>query len=473
MKEQVEKFILNNLQKRDISFLEELNKLGEEQRQQIEQLNLTIGTNRENLAWLIQGKIEKTIFQESVYDELQVIIEKFSKYWNETESLQLSDTAVEHLILSHFKSPAHRKAFAEICEGDFESAKFYIQEPLFFAQYLVRQIASYENIQQRFFFPMFKFVFSTYFTEDARAVYTQTLKSLNVYSRQRNGQILVGKAMRLASYSTALQLPFIPKFEKLYKKLYENGNKKHDKMVTLFMNVFVYKTEELHSYEQRNDGVKSEQHLPKQEVTKEQRDAKVAVQHEAVIEKQTVTEGKHVSKIDAIIAQLQQLKDEIAVASESPTVNEQHDAQLKIAEEEITRLRQTIANKDAQLLEVKGQTIEQLIGVIGGTHSNYLLSDLYKESVGESPLTREMVQGQLSNLFNVLGSYLQLEPVTNGYSIGEQFTCERAQLAQQYRVLSNIEGEKATLHLQLLQYGWSVNGKVVVQPLVAQLKEVH
>ena len=465
MNEMIQKLVLENVYKSDKYFANQLQNVSEQERGFIEQNKLHNLRIREEIGWKLQGYIEKIMYEESNYDDIEVISAIVAKKWNEQETLQLVDSAIEAYILRLFKSINHRKAFGELCESDMESYKLFIQDSSLFAQCVIRQLFTYDHVPLKNILPVFTWVFKAHFDENAGEVFRATIKQLSLYTEKNQHRIIGGKAGAQGRLAKAMALPFIPAIEKLYVQLFEKSNKKElDRAVVYFMNDYVLGKKVPVQSKQTEQEVVQKQ--PVEAVTELPKEVPASALAET-----PVSPNEH-AVIDQMIAQLQQLKTTITTP-QKPTVNEEMNDQLKIAEEEIARLRQTLMSQEAKLKEMKEQTYEQLIDVIGGARSNYLLSELYKESMDESALEREIIQGQLLNLFNILGNVMQLEPMTHGYQIGEEFDCDRSTLAHQFRILNTISSDEDQVRVKLLQYGWSMNNKVIVYPQVIEMKGVH
>lgn len=459
MNEIVQKIVIENSHMGDKNFEQLVQTLSEQERTSIQELGLMHFLKRQELEWTLQGHVENIMYQESNYDDIEIITDSITKLWNEQQSFPLTGDVIEAFILRQFKSINHRKAYGEICESDIASYKLFVNDPSFFAQYVIRQLFTYENMQPKHIYPIFSWLFSAYFEEESEPVYLMTLKKLQLSVKKKPTLFIGGKAFAQGRLAKEMELPFISSIENLYIQQYEQSNNKTvPQIVVNFMNTFVLKKVQPKQEKQAIEIVQPI--ISEAPVQQEPQIQEVPIQQEP-------TSAEH-EMIDGMIAQLQQLKTKMT----TPIV-EASDQQLKIAEEEIMRLRQAIQGQEMMLRETKDQAYTQLIEFIGGSRSNYLLSDLYKESLDESTLSRDLIQGQLLNLFNTLGSLMQLEAMTNGYEIGEVFDCDRSVLAHQFRILSSISSEEEIVRVKLLQYGWSVNGKVIVQPQVVEMKEVH
>lgn len=477
MKETNQRLILEKMQTKDSVFNQQLEALPEEDRKEILSKGFHRIVKREELAWKLQCYIEKNMYTQSNYDDIEQITEVVLKEWKAHEDIQLSDRTIEWYILRLFKSINHRKAYGEICESDVASYQLFVQDSSLFAQYVIRQLFTYERIPVRMVAQMFEWIYSNHFADDAKEVYKETIKKLNLLDTRTKSRdkkpangfyINAGKAGAQGRLARAMELPFIQAIEKLYVNQFEQGNQEQrPALVTQFFKDYIWKKTETELVEQVTEQAIAADEPTSDAVVK----LEVSVEVEVPVEVAQPT-AEH-GEIDQIIAQLQQLKTTLQQPVVSQEMTQQADAQMKIAEEEIARLRQTIQEQEEQLKATKTQVQQQLVEQLGGGRSNYLLSDLYSESLGESTLSRELIQGQLLNFFNILGDVMQLEPVTNGYEVGEEFDCSRSDLARQYNILSSIVSEEEQVRVQLLKYGWSVNGKTIVLPQVTELKGAY
>ena len=77
------------------------------------------------------------------------------------------------------------------------------------------------------------------------------------------------------------------------------------------------------------------------------------------------------------------------------------------------------------------------------------------------------------NLFNQFNMAIGLDVYANGHQIGDEFDVARPDLAHDYSVLNEVQTKGDKIRVKLLQYGWTLNGKVIVQPLIQELEGAY
>lgn len=141
---------------------------------------------------------------------------------------------------------------------------------------------------------------------------------------------------------------------------------------------------------------------------------------------------------------------------------------LKIAEEENRRLKVALQQEQEKVGYKEEKAYAKILEAIGGKTSNYLLSDLCEESQGILPNNRKISSGRLVNLFSSLSLAIGLEEHSAGYELGDVFSVEKDTLIKNFMIDGPITSSEETVQVKLLKYGWTINGKVFVQPLVKE-----
>ena len=427
---------------------------------------------RSALVWRIQNSIERMMYEGNEYDDVDIIVSSTVKAWNDKEGYKLHNDAVEEYLMKLFKTQHARKAFNELNEGDMENYKLYVKHGNVFMEYLLRALLSdnYLRNNRELLWQVIQSVYQHYFDDNVENELIKTLKNVRLYKEPApesalakivEGKIDIGRAHRLAETVSQQDLPFIKGFEKIFAEVLQQQPKLPPK-VAHYLKCFI---------EHTSPNKKTSK--PRQQV--QAQEAPVVVQSSVAVAEPVsapAPQDEFVQSIDAIIAQLQAVKAQTpapsAPDSELAQQIAQYEARLVVAEDEINRLRQSVDKEREAAHKIGEQQTRKLMDAIAGSRINYLLSDLYRESIGESVHPREIIQGQLMNFFNQLSMEMGIDVHSNGYDIGDEFELTRYDLAHNYRTLRDIQATGDTIGVKLLQYGWTLNGQVIVQPLVTE-----
>lgn len=438
--------------------------------------NLHDGGARSILVWRVQNTIERFMYDENEYDDVDIIVSSTVKLWNEKESYQLHNDAVEEYLMKLFKSQHARKAFNELNEGDMDNYKLYVKQGNVFMEYLLRTLISddYLRSNRGLLGQVIQNVYQHYFDDDVEKELVKTLKNLRLYKEPApesalakviEGKIDIGRTHRIAEAVSQQELPFIKGFEKIFAEVLQQNTGLPPKVAN-YLQCFIEHT----SPNKKTDKLHNQQAQVQEAAIAVQSPVAVAEPVSAPVE--PVAQHEFVQSIDAIIEQLQAIKTQTPAPavqdSELAQQIAQYEARLIVAEDEINRLRQSVDKEREAAHKIGEQQTRKLMDAIAGSRINYLLSDLYRESIGESVHPREIIQGQLMNLFNQLSLEMGIDVHSNGYDIGDEFELTRYDLAHNYRTLRDIQETGDAIGVKLLQYGWTLNGQVIVQPLVAE-----
>ncbi len=172
------------------------------------------------------------------------------------------------------------------------------------------------------------------------------------------------------------------------------------------------------------------------------------------------------SAVQAAIVKVSELPN-----TQSFAAQESNQRQLKIAEEEIDRLKLALQQEKEKVELAEEKAFAKVLNAIGGESSNYLLSDLFEESQGKAPGNPNISAGRLINFFSSLSLAIGLEEHSNNYELGGVFTVHKDKLIKNYRIDGPVVSQNDSIQVKLLKYGWTINSKVVVQPLVTEVKE--
>lgn len=493
---EIQTLVLKSINQPNQVFLNNVEPLKNEMIDYLNEHNLLDFRTRESITWKLQLYVEKIMNENLNYDDLHEITELTVEKWNNEQSFKLDYDAVKSFILHVYQSPTMRKAFGEICEGDISNYKVYTQQSELFMDYLVRTLFSTKerNIKVQTLKAVAKKVYEDHFDGDSIKALNNAFNRLGLNQQsKKNGKfridINLGKSFSYGRLAAQDDAPFLKGFEKIFKEMItSNPSIVDDKVLGSFFKQY---TENVTSYEEANtkeheevevevevelDLLEPENTLPTaQEETEEVVEREEVVQEdEPIVQEQTEPisdSSEFVQAIDEVIERLQQTKT-LARQITLTQVEVQEDDRLSIAAEQIERLQRQLQEEQEKSKMIEESAIRHVFEYIGGHKGSYILSDLYRESMGEGTATREVVQGQLMNFFDVLFATIGLEVHGNGYSVGDELTVTREEIAKQFKLLSDLQTDNEQIDVQLVQYGWKLNGKVIVQPLIKQLKGV-
>lgn len=419
----------------------------------------------QQLQWKIHQAIDFAVRTVDDTDDLYAVTVATTKYLNDKHpKLNVNNAIVRQLLLTQFKSSAERRAYIELCEGELKPYNLYTQnDPTLFVNYLIKSIVN--SNCARLLFPrrvirVIQFIASKYYSNTEPIVRSQ-LRSLNLLKGTKYEVYtkVLNKNNRLLNID---QVPYKESYERIFTSIAEAyANEIEEQKISLFFEQFTEEGRQAMATRKRE-----KQKQRKQEVAKTQ---EVEVQKTTKVE---VTE----TMPETLRADGQAVRQEKAV--EHVPLNDalqQEHAQLQerynLAAEAIRTLEHELHEKTQEVAKVKQDTLEMVFKKLGNARSNYLLSDLYRISVGQSDMTTSMIADQLMNLFDILGEDFHIEVLSNGHKIGDIFTIVREELVTTYQALNMITLEQSDIKVELVQYGWSLNNKKIVQPLVKIIEQ--
>lgn len=458
--------------------------------------------NREDIAWHVQGLLEKALYEHGSYDNFASIVQPVFEEWNAKHEFKLSYEALEAYLLHIFKTPNLRKAYIELCEGDVESYKAFASSSDGFMDYILRAIFVSNPSNPRGVRAIALKVFTAFFKEDANKEYEKSLKRLDLLQKVAPSEdkgkpvlIMFKKAVLYGQIMRELEQPFIKGFDLIFKQVIELDprvlkDRRFGNFFKKYATPEVGEVAAVQVQEEKNEIDDFDLFTANppvfddvEEILLLEDNAPIASSPSESVQQEIIfgdEETAYLMSIDETIARLQNQKAEVTTIfknrAEVPTQTTDiasYEERLKIAGEEIHRLQRSVEEEREKAKTVEESSYKSLVDAIAGARSNFLLSDLYRESLGESNHSREIVQGQLLNLFNQLNMAIGLEVYANGRAIGEEFDVARHELAHDYSVLNEVQTKGDQIRVKLLQFGWTLNGKVIVQPLIQELEGAH
>ncbi|WP_223702720.1 hypothetical protein [Sutcliffiella deserti] len=499
IKSQVIEAVLRNYGKSDKDLLSSIKKVSEEEILNVlETLNLKEFNQRNIFFWELQAEVEKQIYENIVIDDSERVSEIISESWNQAKGIKVNSSVVlSFLYVLNFKFPNSRKAFASVCDGDLQSYKAFNNNSRVFIDLLVRYLickchpkkfasvrTMLEAIMPRFFenwkvaenqdsFERLGFAFrknKNLMSFPQMGKYKRNMRLDNLVFAEGIKSILLDSLKEEEETEALIEL----------KRLLETPNSREVKTDD-------YEVDNL--IENNSPNSLTPKELEKNEdITNavEDKDEFMGYKDSSAetvgIENTAKEIGCEITPRDEILTSLEQafgslqhaitqitLLDNEKKTSVIENMNSTH--RLAIAEEEVNRLQIALNQEREKVAQAEEKAYRTVLQAIGGESSNYLLSDLFEESQGKIPDNPNISSGRLVNLFSSLSLAIGLEEFNGGHNLGELFKIQKDELIKNYRIDGPIESPNKEILVKLLKYGWTMNGIVIVQPLVTQVKE--
>lgn len=491
----------------------------EEFKEKLKELNLSDFTKRDFFFWELQLVVEKCVFEHGGSDDNERLGEMVVKAWNEANKLKINQSLALRFIYSiNLKFLNNRKAFISICDGDFQSYKTFSNKPRLFNDLLVRFLTCVSGEQQfNLVLPTIEQVMPSLFEGISKSDYRESVTRVGF--RQRKG-LNFGK---MNAYRKIVGVHNLVYAEGMKSILLDALNEIEESEV---LSMLKHRLNSVVEIENQNDsdedfGVDDlldkhapEVNAPNSIAPKKEEDfanevvesvvvkestlltAGIEEQAEPLIDESVVVggivevdtkeeppvqeeeskeepENEIVTALENALSAVQAAIVKVSVLpnTQSFAAQESNQRQLKIAEEEIDRLKLALQQEKEKVELAEEKAFTKVLNAIGGESSNYLLSDLFEESQGKAPSNPNISAGRLINFFSSLSLAIGLEEHSNNYELGDVFTVHKDKLIKNYRIDGPVVSQNDSIQVKLLKYGWTINGKVVVQPLVTEVKE--
>lgn len=440
-----------------------------------------------DLRWEIHGIIEGSLYSANEVDDIYQLCLNVLNNWNEKiPHIQINEEIARRLILLHFKSPIERRAFIELCEGEIEIYKLYMKNDMtLFVRYLIKSQIAFETFNKfkrkpTLIIDTAVFIVEKLFGMENRELVIQVLNKMGVLSKKEDeetGEIEFGlnnqKARFIRKGLHKSDAPYLKGFKIIFENLLKEYETEIHKQ-KLYSYFESYSEEGRKAIEMRRQ-IEIERKLKKEKPA--QVDAVQVNNDESVFELiDEEKENKPQFQEKTITVSEPEVQVEIEISNQESILNSTEFNELQerfeLATEEILRLERELERQKKQAKESELAAITNLFKKLGNSGMNYLLSDLYRVSNNESDMPKEIIQGQLMNFFSALLFEIELAPFGNGYKTGDVFKVDRGELANTYQVLRQIQSNESELVVELIQYGWELKGKKIVQPLVKEKLEV-
>jgi hypothetical protein len=513
--------VLRKYGKPDKELFSSLENVNEEVfKDELNKLNLSDYTNRDTFYWELQTCVEKCVAEHGASDDNERLAEMIVGTWNQSNEPKINQSIVlSFLYTVQLKFLNSRKSFMAVCDGDLQSYKTFNSKPRLFLDLLVRYFTCINGKQQNnSILHILEGIMPLFMEGSTRSDYRDTLNRLGFQGRK--GQLIYGKmnAYRrvvgvenlvyaegmqtilleaLTNVEDELLVPIKEKLKTLGEKESQIDESEEEFQVEDLLEEHIPEINVPSSLEPNRENEiaqtetqenSSEEVIPSSEKDEEARDTEVpievggidlSVQEEESIEKVETDDEPKSEIVSSLEHALSAVQSALILASQLPAVERESEksekfasaGQLKIAEEEIARLKTALQQEKEKVAQAEEKAYQNVLEAIGGESGNYLLSDLFEESQGKVPSNPNIRAGRLVNLFSSLSLAIGLEEHSNGYELGDTFSVRKDELIKNYRIDGPVASQADEIKIRLLKYGWALNGKVIVQPLVTEIKE--
>ncbi len=428
-------------------------------------MNLERKTNRLELFWSLQAIAERAVLEAS--DDDGKLVQRIQSDWNALFPKWKLDS--KHILgYVGFRSPTERNLFLSICDGDLSSYRLLADSPDIFHDLLNRFIISNDaRVSQ--------------YDAQAEELIEMTLqnKVKNVESLRRTGfaegSKLVGDFARryrgiVKKYPPAFHDGLTVILKQIQSEL--EVDSKLSKLITDLITIKPKESLEPQGKKEQSTTVSANE-TPTVALEKKG-DETSATQLEAIATEVIPTHNATVTQPSdlAVVEQLtiaRQALESLAVMAQAATKKTQLQEESSVSvvelQKEIERLHGELAAERGKMKEMREQLVIQLVSDLGGQNSGYLLSQLYELASAENDDQVTLQQGIFVNLFSSLRLH-GIEPLRTKQEIGHDFVVNREELGTRYMTDRSISPDEQHIQVRLLRYGWSYQGRVVVQPLV-------
>lgn len=529
IKERVIELVIRNHRMAEKDFFEKSSIPADELKSELKEIGLLDFKERSNFFWKLQNELERYACEYAGLD-MDELVDIFVKNWNAKEEVKITPSNVLSFYSEiHLKFPNSHKALAYLSEGDLSSYKMFAKNNKIIVDLFMRFaicnlkrmghiIVLAEELLPRMVSGLSK---SDYFDSLDRLGFLRNDRKMifgkmSVYkSKVGNKGLVFSDGLRaiLLEVTTDNEVGDIAVFRKHLQLIKENEQltveesddeeftvddlmesyveeangaetlkpeKTPDAPLKVKEPVQVVEIEKKSSDNKGTDSEKSEQQEPNKAVTLDKKSVadgenlEVQPTEENVDKKEVVVTSKTELEED-LDEILQKVKSTLEKAQKEKAVESARDEdelnRLKIAEEENARLKAALQHEKERVVQTEEKLYTKIFEAIGGKSSNYLLSDLFEETEGKLPDNRNISTGRLVNLFSNLEVSMGLEAHNEGLEVGEEFTVEKDHLIKNFMVDGPVTSSEEKVTVKMMKYGWSINGKVIVQPLVKEAKE--
>ncbi|SOC37086.1 hypothetical protein [Ureibacillus acetophenoni] len=153
-------------------------------------------------------------------------------------------------------------------------------------------------------------------------------------------------------------------------------------------------------------------------------------------------------------------------------IKDNENAKIKISqlEKENVHLSYQLEEYEKNKKENSYEQLIQFIKLVGGREGNYALHNLYQDSFHPIDNDSLQLQGSLISLFTILG-LKGIEPYLGSYQLGEEVNVKKSKIGQLFTVKDAIQSAEEDVDIKIIGYGWTLDGKILVQPIVEEINK--
>lgn len=432
----------------------------EEEREQIEHVDVPL-QKRNDFYWRLYALTERVFIEQSDISDDEQLASIVAQEWNKSEKVPHLTSEVCRLFIqrSDLKMSNKRKALESICRGDIESYMSFQSHSRFFTESLTRYVICQAKFINEFdLYELIDEITAWFFPEGQREMAKTAMRNLSFLPAKK----VTGRLKAYQKYVGAERLVFQAGLTEIL--IEHKGQHKLSNRLESFIS-----------------------HLGLAEVTSDEHTSQLLVSTPVVASASLTIQEDSFGVLKGLLTQaqgmitsleqqqLQHIEEVKALAEirveatrqKVSTISEQ--ATLRIAEEEIERLKQALEQEKVKTQQVEEKARNQIIVALGGSRGKYLLSDLLEESQGIKPSNPNVTTNRLINLFTNLNLVMGLEEYSDGRELNEEFTINRNELSKTFEVNAPIQSQEDDITVKIIKYGWKLDNKVVVSPLVAEI----
>ncbi|OME19923.1 hypothetical protein [Paenibacillus odorifer] len=464
--EQVTDFSLKHFGKGNERILELLfQEYGEEAENLLEAASLFSFEKRSNFYWKLQTLHEKIVFENPLADE-EMLISLLNKEWNNLNEPQKLTIELCSCFLSRsiLKDRDARNAFFYICNGDLEGSKQFNSKQRIFTELLIRYfVCLLEEENDLNVLSLVDEVISWDYTAEEAEPAQQFLLGIGFRFKK-------GINDRMAAYKRLINIDELC-FVNGLQKIITNSSKHHktsDSMRSLIGSFYNHSSIAEKTFVTEGElDMESNDMQPIEKMMSIINSSDNSMHLVGATTEETV-EGELNRALQSIQRAIGKMQSEGQLLVKH--LEEENNNKLRIAEEEIKRLNIALDQEKERVRQTEDKVLTNLLKSLGGIKGNYLLSDLFEESQGIKPNNPNISTSRLVNLFSNLSLAIELEEFSNNKEMDEIFIVTRAELIKNYETNGPISTDSDEIKVKLLKYGWMLNNRVIIPPLVTEIK---
>lgn len=419
--------------------------------------------DRNNFFWLLQNLVEKIIY-ENPLSENRELEELAMGAWNNHHELKVNANNIANfLTVLMLRFTNSQKALRAVCDGDIESYKVFNRSPQEFINLLIRFLCCHVR-KQKDVLIIADTLAARIFGDIIKKEVQESLNKMEFIQRDR-ARLHYAK---MSAYGRMLKGSLA--FESGMKRIILDYLTEDEvsNLIKGFRKYLLKPQTEIMKREHRTTLDQDGHVEPSMSEVKEDRHMIQEIKDTREVLKDDINEvSDHSEKIHHLIEKAQGSLKEIACLVGDSRIGSWD--YVRMLEEENKRLKADLKQEKNRVIQEKEMTIIAFINALAGSDSGYLLSEMFKESEGELPVNRQISVGRLVNFFSSLG-LLGIEPYAGSREIGAVFKVSREKLVKDYWVNSPIITNGSEIPVKLIQYGWTYSGKVIIPPVVEEIK---